>query len=220
MEHVSRKWIKQSNCYYLPHHCVHKTESTTTKLKVVFDASARTTSGHSLKDCLLAGPKLQDDHFNILVLFRFFEIAISADFSKMNRQVELYRQNRDFHRILWRSNSLQTVQTLRLTRVTYGNDAASYHSIRALTECANQPNVSIDVQEAIKRDFYVDDFLTGAPPVEQAKQLQKGLISGLERNKFHLRNHTRSDSPLTLSLPPEYREANESFWVSWHKSYH
>ena len=211
MEQVPKEELDNPNCYYLPHHCVHKPDSTTTKLRVVFDASARTTSGHSLNDCLLVGPKLQDDLFNILVRFRFFKIAMSADISKMYRQVELNRPDRDFHRILWRSNSMQPVQTLRMTRVTYGNAAASYHSIRALTECANQPNVSNDVQEAIRRDFYVDDILTGAPSVEQAKDLQKGLISALERNKFELRKWTCSDSSITLSLPPEYREANESF---------
>ena len=102
------------------------------------------------------------------------------------------------------------MQPVRMTRITYGNAAASYHSIRALTECANQRNVSIDFQEAIKRDFYVDDILTS---IEQAKQLQNGLISALERKTFDLRKRTCSDSWLTLSLPPEYRVANESFEV-------
>ena len=96
----------------------------------------------------------------------------------MYRQVELNPQDCDFHRILWRSSSMQPVQTLRMTRVTYGNAAASYHSIRAFTECAKQPNVTNDVREAIQRDFYVDDILTEASAaVEQAKELQKSLIS-------------------------------------------
>ena len=105
---------------------------------------------------------------------------------------------------------MQPVQALLVTTITYGNATASYYSIRALTESANQPNVSIDVQKAIKRDFYVDEILTGAPSVEQAKQLQKGLISSLERNKYDLRRWTSGDSSITLSLPPEYREAERS----------
>ena len=88
----------------------------------------------------------------------------------MYQQVELNPQDRDFHRILWGSSSMQPVQTLRMTRVTYGNAAASYHSIRALTECAKEPNVTNNVREAIQRDFYVDDTLTGASSVEQAKE--------------------------------------------------
>ena len=71
------------NCFYLPHHCVHEPDSTTTKLRVVFNASAKTTSGRSLNDCLRIGRKLKDDLFSILVRFRFFEIAMIADSSKL-----------------------------------------------------------------------------------------------------------------------------------------
>ena len=56
-----------------------------------------------------------------------------------------------------------------------------------------------------------NDILTGASSVEPAKELQKGLISALERNKFDLRKWTCSDPSITLSLLLEYREANESF---------
>ena len=47
---------KQEGVYYLPMHGVIKEESTTTKLQIVFDASARTSSGQS--DTLLSGPSL------------------------------------------------------------------------------------------------------------------------------------------------------------------
>ena len=73
MELIPEKELDNPNCYYLPHHCVNKPDSTTTELRVVFDVSAKTTSGHFLNDCLLVGPKLQDDLFNILVRFRFFK---------------------------------------------------------------------------------------------------------------------------------------------------
>lgn len=42
--------------YYLPHHAVMKPDSTTTKLRVVFDGSAKTTSGLSLNDVQHVGP--------------------------------------------------------------------------------------------------------------------------------------------------------------------
>ena len=65
--------------FYLPHHCVTKEDSSTTKLRVVFDASAKTTTGYSLNDCLLEGPKSQDDFFNILMKFGLFKIAMPGD---------------------------------------------------------------------------------------------------------------------------------------------
>jgi len=47
--------------YYLPHHVVFKEASTSTRLRVVFDASCKTSNGVSLNDILLKGPVLQDD---------------------------------------------------------------------------------------------------------------------------------------------------------------
>lgn len=53
--------------YYLPHHCMIKETSTTTRLRVVFDASSQTTSGIALNDALLVGPILQQELFCILL---------------------------------------------------------------------------------------------------------------------------------------------------------
>ena len=58
-----------SETYYLPMHAVVKESSTTTKLRVVFDASAKSTSGHSLNDVILSGPVLHPLLANILINF-------------------------------------------------------------------------------------------------------------------------------------------------------
>ena len=75
----------RKNCYYLPMHGVTKESSTTTKLRVVFDASAKTTSGFSLNDTLLTGPSLYPSLSSILNRFRCHSIGMSADISKMFR---------------------------------------------------------------------------------------------------------------------------------------
>ena len=58
-----------------------------------------------------------------------------------------------------------------MTRVTYGVASSSYHSIRSLLECANADDTPIETSKAIRRDFYVDDILTGASSEQEAKKI-------------------------------------------------
>ena len=211
LEKVPDDQLDNPRNFYLPHHCVTNEDSSTTKLRVVFDASAKTTTGYSLNDCLFVGPKCQDDLFNISIRFRMFKIAMSADVAKMYRQVELSLEDRELHRILWRKNPTEPILTYRMTRVTYGVASSSFHAVRSLLDCAKFPNTPEMVKEAIERVFYVDDILTGAKNLEEAKLLQTGLIETLKQGQFDLRKWTCSDPRLTLGLPPECREASENF---------
>ncbi|XP_033229621.1 uncharacterized protein LOC117181163 [Belonocnema kinseyi] len=61
---------ESSDGFYIPHLPVIKESSYTTKFRFVFDASAKSSNGNSLNDCLLAGPTIQDDLFSILLRFR------------------------------------------------------------------------------------------------------------------------------------------------------
>ena len=69
--------------YFIPHHPVFKPTSSSTKTRVVFDASAKTTSGISLNDIMAVGPVIQRDLFSILVQFRTHKYAFTADIAKM-----------------------------------------------------------------------------------------------------------------------------------------
>ena len=90
----------ESATYYLPSHGVVKQSSTTTKLRIVFDASAKTTSGVSLIDTLLPGPNLYPLLTNVILAFRSHNIGLSADISKMFREIGLHQNDRDLHRFL------------------------------------------------------------------------------------------------------------------------
>ncbi|GBL95266.1 hypothetical protein AVEN_100252-1 [Araneus ventricosus] len=65
--------------YVLPHHGVYRADSSTTKLRVVFDTSAASTSGVSLNNCLMKGGVVQDDLFSILLRFRKNKVVFTAD---------------------------------------------------------------------------------------------------------------------------------------------
>lgn len=94
-----------NQAFYLPHHAVQNETSTTTKFRVVFDGSCKSTTGISLIDALMVGPTVQEDLFSILVRFRTFPIALTADVSKMYRQVLIDPTQTALQRILWRDSA-------------------------------------------------------------------------------------------------------------------
>ena len=103
--------------YYLPHHAVSKDTSTTTKVRVVFDGSAKTNLGLSLNDVQRIEPTIQSDLFSILVRFRQHKYVVSADIEKMYRQILVRPENWRFQRILWRSSSNTPLHTYQLNTV-------------------------------------------------------------------------------------------------------
>ncbi|UYV83015.1 hypothetical protein LAZ67_22001775 [Cordylochernes scorpioides] len=170
-------------CYYIPHHCVLRDQSSTTKLRVVFDASCKTSNNYSLNDFLHTGPKLQHDIFNILVKFRTNPIAFTGDIEKMYRQIKVNSSDLDFQRIFWRNSPLESLLEYRLLTVTYGMSCAPYLAIRTLMQLATDKELLFpEASKIIKTDFYVDDLLSGATTIEEAKVLiddiRKILLSG------------------------------------------
>ncbi|XP_015373225.1 PREDICTED: uncharacterized protein LOC107168354 [Diuraphis noxia] len=156
-----------SRVCYLPYHPVIKTSSSTTKVRVVFDASAKGSNGKSLNDILMRGPVVQGDIFTILCRFRKHSYVISADAEKMYRQVAIANEDCDMQRILWRSTPSQQLESYRLLTVTYGTTPASFLATQCLVVLADQYQTEFpDAFKAIKNDFYMDDLMTGGESKE------------------------------------------------------
>jgi len=69
-------------------------------MRVVFDGSAATKSGHSLNDILLCGPTVQPDLISIILRFRIHKVALTTDIAKMYRQVRVTPEDCDMQRML------------------------------------------------------------------------------------------------------------------------
>ncbi|XP_017486855.1 PREDICTED: uncharacterized protein LOC108375268 [Rhagoletis zephyria] len=93
---------------YIPHHCVKKMDSLTTKLRVVFDASCSTSNGRVLNSILRIGPNLQDDIVTILSRFRTHQYVLMADIAKMYRQIIVDPRDAKWQCILWRHTQQAT----------------------------------------------------------------------------------------------------------------
>ncbi|XP_044312730.1 uncharacterized protein LOC123037356 [Drosophila rhopaloa] len=158
----------QKTHYVIPHHGVLRSESTTTKLRVVFDASCKTTSNLSLNELLMIGPSIQQNLILTLLAFRLHRHALVADICKMYRQFEVSPDDRMYQLVLWRESSAAPLELFQLNTVTYGMSCAPFLAIRSLKYIADKFSNQFPIGAAVlKEDMYVDDLLTGADSVEE-----------------------------------------------------
>ena len=193
--------------FYLPMHAVRKEESTTTKLRVVFDASAKSSTGISLNDMLLVGPTVHPPLLDVLLRFRTHRVALTADVSKMYRAVELAPADRDLHRFVWRNSPQDSRHDYRMTRVTFGVSASSFAANMSVKQNALDHAIEYPLAaKSVETSFYVDDGLTGADYVEEAIKLQHELQNLFSKGGFLLRKWNSSHPSVTQHLPAELKD--------------
>ena len=162
--------------FYLPHHGVLKTTSSTTKLRVVFNGSLTTCNGKSLNDVLHTGPNLLPSLADLLLKWRCPSIAVVADIEKMYRQIVIHPADRDYQRILWRKGKESKVEEYQLCTVTYGLACAPYLALRCLQQLASDEAELFPLAaKTMSSEVYMDDILTGASTVEEALTLKEEL---------------------------------------------
>lgn len=211
--------------YILPHHGIVRETSLSTKLRVVFDASALTTSGLSFNSIQMIGPTVQDDLISILIRMRQHKFVATADVEKMYRMIDVNETQRQLQQILWRFEPHEKLKQYTLNTVTYGTASAPFLATRCLKQIGIECNDK-SIAEVIQRDFYVDDLITGASSERELVSICTGVIKQLESGQFHLRkwysnhphiineilNENSSDGLLNLSHN-EYAKTLGLLWA-------
>ena len=179
--------------HYLPHHAVTRHDKETTKVRVVYDASAR-SSGPSLNDCLHTGPKFNQRILEILLRFRSYPIAFVADIEKAFLMISVNPKDRDVLRFLWVKDPFSSnpeIVVLRFTRVMFGVSASPFllnatikHHIEGYT--ATHP----EVVQLLKQSIYVDDVVCGADGEHEAYTVYARSKEILSHACFNLRKFT------------------------------
>ena len=78
--------------YYMPHHAIIREEAVTTKVRVVFNASAARKGTQALNDILDPGPSLLPQLPGLLIRFREFKFAIQGDIRKAFFMIAIWDQ--------------------------------------------------------------------------------------------------------------------------------
>lgn len=209
MEIVPEKEHKNEKVYYLPHHAIIRESSLSTKLRVVFDGSAKPANGNSLNDELLIGPPLQQEIRDLVTRWRQHKFCLVADIQQMYRQILISQQDIDYQRIMWRETPNEDIKEYRLLTVTYGTSCAPYLAIKTLHQLADDEREDFPEAEILKTDLYMDDLMTGSSTEEDALTLQRRLTELFKRGGFLLHKWS-SNSETVLSEIPEANKALQS----------
>ncbi|XP_075150778.1 uncharacterized protein LOC142224886 [Haematobia irritans] len=190
--------------YYLPHHAVIKPESTTTKVRVVFNASAPSSNGASLNDVLHVGPVLQNDLTNLILKWRFHRFVFNGDIEKMYRQILVHPSHARFQRILYRKSPQDPVMDYELKTVTFGVNCAPYLAIRTIIQLADDIQDTFPMASRVLRTcMYVDDALVGAHDIQTAIDCRDEIIKALGTAGFVMRKWASNSKSILAGLPAE-----------------
>ena len=117
------KNILLGRVHYLPYRGIVREDRDTTKLRIVFDASAKIRNEPFLNDILYSGPCLLPYLYDILLRFRTDKTELVGDIKQAFLQVKIAEEQRDFVRFLWFKDINETprkITSLRFTLVVFG----------------------------------------------------------------------------------------------------
>ena len=193
--------------HYLPHREVVRRDKTTTKVRIVFDASARGI-GHSLNDCLYAGPCLIASILRILIRFRVYMLGLTADIQQAFLNVGIHEDYRDLLRFLWLVN--EKVVSYRFAVAIFGAKCSSFllnGTINHHMENYVDENLKMEENLSLIKKFldslYIDDLITGINSHEEGLKNYRFAKKALQAAGFNLRKWYSNSKKLTIDINKE-----------------
>jgi hypothetical protein len=204
IERVDQNNKSEFRVHYLPHHPVINLQKSTTKIRIVYDASAKLRKhDRSLNECMHRGPLLLQNLCGLLIRFRLHKIGIVADIEKAFLQVALQESERDVTRFLWIKDaanfSLQdNLIIYRFCRVPFGVVSSPFLLASTIQYHLEKQN-SIWTNK-IKNDIYVDNLLTGVETLEEAINLYTSAKNIFMSASMNLREWTSNSKQFTSNI--------------------
>jgi len=184
IETVQDTNISVTNTYYLPHHPVLTPSKTTTKIRILYDASSKEQCGmNSLNECLYRGPVILPDMVGLLLRFRTYPVVVLADIEKAFLQVAIQEVDRDMTRFYWlkdpgKVDVENNLCVFRFCRVPFGLICSPF--LLAATIKFHLQKEGTPLALHILHNIYVDNVLIGLESVndiygvyEEAKHIFK-----------------------------------------------
>ncbi|XP_011174666.2 uncharacterized protein LOC105206911 [Solenopsis invicta] len=125
----------------------------------------------------------------------------------MYRQVQVHNDDRRYQRVIWRRDG--EIKTFQLNTLTFGVASSPFLAIRTIQKLAeDEQHLYPRAAEVLKSHLYVDDLLTGAETIDDARILRDEVITLLARGGFNIRQWASNDKRVINDLTPNALHAN------------
>ena len=152
--------------HYLPHREIIRDDKETTKMRIVFDGSAKLKYSFPLNDTLEKGPNMLPKIFDIIIRFRYYKYALISDIKSACHCIRVNKKDRDLTRFLWfddiKSNDPKIIKK-RYSVVLFGLAPAPF--LLSTTVAMRMEKYRQTYEEIVIKflqDLYMDDSVTGA----------------------------------------------------------
>lgn len=196
---VFKEWLAEGiievvdgndNGHYLPHHAVVKESSATTKIRPVFDASAKDFNGNSLNSFIEKGMNLIDLIPRLLLQFRMNAIGITADIRKAFLMISITPKDRDYLQYFWwKDIKKRELLVYRHKRVVFGITCSPFLLAATLNyHLERAPDNFIDVASQLQNSLYVDNCVISVKNKEECDTFIRTSKKLMLAAKFDLRD--------------------------------
>ncbi|XP_072763659.1 uncharacterized protein [Anoplolepis gracilipes] len=144
----------------------------------------------------------------------------------MYRQIWLHENDKIYQRLLWRHG--HQIKTLQLNTLTFGVSSSPYLAIRTIHKLVDDEGAEFPVTaQVLKNHLYVDDLLTGANIIDEARAVRDDVTALLSRGGFHIRQWASNNAYVINDVEPDAINSNlmldkesclKTLGISWHAS--
>ena len=190
--------------HFIPWRVVHKSDSISTPVRLVFDASARTPGGESLNALLPKGQNTLASLFYILLRFSFGEVGMCADVRMAYNQIFLHPEFYQYQMFLWKDNldEKEALAEWIIVTLIYGvkpSGGMTIDAFRKLAAYARETHPELwEAAKKLADDTYLDDLVSTAKSVPQAEKLAEEIKVVLDMGSMSVKDFTfsgRAPSP-------------------------
>ena len=204
IKEIDTKLQTEEDSYYLPWFPVIDRTRDTTKMRMVFDASAKDKNSKSLNSEIETTPNRLNDLATILMRFRRYKYTLTADVSEMFLRIRMVEQDQKYHRFFI-GDKLYQWQS-----VIFGEMSSPDISQKVINAAADSQNLPL-AKMIVNDSTYMDDTIVSLKTEGEVLQACGELLECYKKCNMTVAKFYTNSELVVNSLPKEILSKKVSF---------